>query len=73
MAGRGFRSSLPILLAVSRHQETGVKGSAMSVTRLVVVGPGLMGMKHIDLVHADPRTELAAIVQPEPIHARHLS
>jgi predicted dehydrogenase len=73
LAGRGFRSSLPILLVVSRHQETGVKGSAMSVTRLVVVGPGLMGMKHIDLVHADPRTELAAIVQPEPIHARHLS
>ena len=45
----------------------------MSVLRLVVVGPGLMGMKHIELVRADPRTELAAIVQPEPVHARSLA
>jgi predicted dehydrogenase len=45
----------------------------MSVLRLAVVGPGLMGMKHIELVRADPRTELAAIVQPEPVHARSLA
>lgn len=45
----------------------------MSRIRLVVVGPGLMGMKHIALVGAHPRAELVAIVQPEPVHARELS
>ena len=44
----------------------------MSVTRLVVVGPGLMGMKHIALVRENPRTTLAAVVQPDPGHAREL-
>lgn len=37
----------------------------MTKQRLVVVGPGLMGMKHIELVMKNPRCELAAIVTPE--------
>lgn len=45
----------------------------MSATRLVVVGPGLMGMKHIALVRGHPDAELAAIVQPEPNHAASLA
>ena len=37
----------------------------MTKQRLVVVGPGLMGMKHIELVLKNPRSELAAVVTPE--------
>jgi predicted dehydrogenase len=37
----------------------------MTKQRLVVVGPGLMGMKHIELILANPRCELAGIVTPE--------
>ena len=33
--------------------------------RLVVVGPGLMGVKHIELILNNPRCELAAVVAPE--------
>lgn len=44
----------------------------MSRIRLAVVGPGLMGMKHIELIREHPGAELAAIVQPEPNHAREL-
>lgn len=44
----------------------------MSRIRLVVVGPGLMGMKHIALVGDHPGADLAAIVQPERAHAREL-
>ncbi len=36
----------------------------MTKQRLVVVGPGLMGMKHIELILANLRCELAAIVTP---------
>lgn len=45
----------------------------MSRIRLVVVGPGLMGMKHIALVREHPEAELAAVVQPEPVHAAELA
>lgn len=37
----------------------------MTKQRLVVVGPGLMGLKHIELVLKNPRCELAGIVTPE--------
>lgn len=37
----------------------------MTPQRLVVVGPGLMGAKHIELIQNNPRCELAAIVTPE--------
>lgn len=37
----------------------------MSKPRLVVVGPGLMGLKHIELILKNPRCELAGIVTPE--------
>ena len=37
----------------------------MTKQRLVVVGPGLMGAKHIELILNNPRAELAAIVTPE--------
>ncbi|WP_165187181.1 Gfo/Idh/MocA family protein [Caulobacter soli] len=37
----------------------------MTKQRLVVVGPGLMGLKHIELILANPRCELAGIVTPE--------
>ena len=33
--------------------------------RLVVVGPGLMGLKHIEFILANPRCELAGLVTPE--------
>jgi len=33
--------------------------------RLIVVGPGLMGLKHIELIVKSARCELAAIVTPE--------
>ena len=32
--------------------------------RLVVVGPGLMGLKHIELIRANPRCALAGVVYP---------
>ncbi len=44
----------------------------MRQTRLVVIGPGLMGMKHIALVRDNPRTELVGIVQPDQVHALEL-
>ncbi len=37
----------------------------MTEQRLVVVGPGLMGLKHIELILANPRCELAGVVTPE--------
>jgi predicted dehydrogenase len=37
----------------------------MDKIKLVVVGPGLIGKKHIDLILKHPRCELAAIVAPE--------
>lgn len=37
----------------------------MTKQRLVVVGPGLMGRKHIELILENPRCELAGIVIPE--------
>lgn len=37
----------------------------MTKQRLVVVGPGLMGRKHIELIRDNPRCELAGIVTPE--------
>jgi predicted dehydrogenase len=39
----------------------------MAMTRqgLVVVGPGLMGLKHIELILKSPRCELAGVVTPE--------
>jgi len=37
----------------------------MTTQRLVVVGPGLMGLKHIELILKNPRCELAGIVTPE--------
>lgn len=37
----------------------------MTTQRLVVVGPGLMGGKHIELILKSPRCDLAAIVTPE--------
>src|SRR3954471_17066843 len=37
----------------------------MTKQRLVVVGPGLMGLKHIELILKNPRCELAGIVTPE--------
>lgn len=37
----------------------------MTRQKLVVVGPGLMGSKHIELILRSPRCELAAIVTPE--------
>jgi predicted dehydrogenase len=33
--------------------------------KLVVVGPGLMGMKHIELILGNPRCDLAGVVTPE--------
>jgi len=33
--------------------------------KLVVVGPGLMGMKHIELILENPRCDLAGVVTPE--------
>ena len=44
----------------------------MRPTRLAVVGPGLMGDKHIALVRGNPVTELVGIVQPDPTHAKQL-
>lgn len=38
----------------------------MASQQLVVVGPGLMGLKHIELILANPRCELAGVVTPEP-------
>ena len=38
---------------------------------IVVVGPGLIGKKHIALIHANPDTHLAAIVAPD--HAKNHS
>ena len=32
---------------------------------IVVVGPGLIGKKHIELIKANPNTHLAAIVAPD--------
>lgn len=37
----------------------------MMKQRLVVVGPGLMGLKHIELILKSPRCELVGIVTPE--------
>jgi predicted dehydrogenase len=37
--------------------------------RIAVVGPGLMGRKHLELIHANPRSCVAAIVVPT--HERH--
>jgi predicted dehydrogenase len=37
----------------------------MAKQRLVLVGPGLMGLKHIELILRNPRCELAGIVTPE--------
>jgi predicted dehydrogenase len=37
----------------------------MTRQKLVVVGPGLMGLKHIELILANPRCELAGVVTPE--------
>ena len=37
----------------------------MEKQRLVVVGPGLMGGKHIELILKSPRCDLAGIVTPE--------
>ncbi|MBA4792214.1 Gfo/Idh/MocA family protein [Phenylobacterium sp.] len=37
----------------------------MTKQGLVVVGPGLMGRKHIELIQNNPRSELAGIVTPE--------
>ena len=37
----------------------------MSKQRLIVVGPGLMGLKHIELIQKNPRCELAGVVTPE--------
>lgn len=37
----------------------------MNKQSLIVVGPGLMGLKHIELILANPRCELAAVVTPE--------
>ncbi|HEX4181846.1 MAG TPA: Gfo/Idh/MocA family oxidoreductase, partial [Caulobacteraceae bacterium] len=37
----------------------------MTKQKLVVVGPGLMGLKHIELILKNPRCELAGIVTPE--------
>lgn len=44
------------------------RGDPVSL-RIAVVGPGLMGRRHLELVHADPRSEVAAIVVPD--HERH--
>ena len=33
--------------------------------KIVVVGPGLMGKKHIQLIHENPNCELLAIIAPE--------
>ncbi len=33
--------------------------------KLVVVGPGLMGLKHIELIQKNPRCRLAGVVTPE--------
>ncbi|MFO0114703.1 MAG: Gfo/Idh/MocA family protein [Betaproteobacteria bacterium] len=41
----------------------------MKKVRIVIVGPGLIGKKHIDLVRANPETELVGIVAPD--HAPH--
>jgi predicted dehydrogenase len=40
-------------------------GSPMTRQQLVVVGPGLMGLKHIELILANPRCALAGVVTPE--------
>lgn len=45
----------------------------MQPARIVVVGPGLMGMKHIAMVKEHPSAELVGIVQPDPVHSRELS
>jgi predicted dehydrogenase len=37
----------------------------MTKQKLVVVGPGLMGSKHIELILRNPRCELAGVVTPE--------
>lgn len=37
----------------------------MTQQKLVVVGPGLMGMKHIELILNNPRCDLAGVVTPE--------
>lgn len=37
----------------------------MTKQRLVVIGPGLMGLNHIELILKNPRCELAGIVTPE--------
>jgi predicted dehydrogenase len=37
----------------------------MKKQRLAVVGPGLMGLKHIELILKNPRCELVGIVTPE--------
>ena len=37
----------------------------MTRQKLVVVGPGLMGMKHIELILENPRCDLVGVVTPE--------
>ncbi len=36
----------------------------MTTPSIIVVGPGLMGLKHIEMIQAHPRCELAGIVTP---------
>ncbi len=36
-------------------------------TRIAVLGAGLMGRRHIELIQANPRTALSAVVDPTPV------
>ena len=40
--------------------------SSMSTIRLGVAGAGLIGRRHIELIQANPRTTLCAVVDPTP-------
>ncbi|QDL53698.1 Gfo/Idh/MocA family protein [Rhodoferax aquaticus] len=46
-----------------------LRGQTQGPVRLAVVGPGLMGKRHIELIAANAQCELVSIVAPE--HASH--
>jgi predicted dehydrogenase len=45
----------------------------MSAIKIAIVGPGLIGTKHIDLVFRNPDTKLCAIVAPDRPHNHQIA
>ena len=49
-----------------------LQSDAGQLTRLAIIGYGLIGQRHAEAIEAAPRVELAAIVEPEGSASRAL-